>query len=162
MVLLYGVHGNKAWSQIHENSFLRSFRDTTLKSKEFISLHNSYFASPFARIDLSNFFLLVHFTGDLKDKVYASLDDENSFGMRICNELTLSPGEIKLAGIKGLQFAVRLENVYSQSVFFKKDLYTLLFYGNTDMSGRTARSAPFEYQNINYQDLKFDFILKTG
>ena len=54
--------------------------------------------------------------------------------------------------------AVRLENVFEQSLFFNKDLYTLLLYGNTEMLDKTAVAAPFEYLNINYQDLKFDFI----
>ena len=91
IILLLFKFSIPAEAQIYENSFLKDFRDTSKTMGKYISLHSSYFASPFARIDLSNYFMLVHFTGDLKDKVRNSLSEENTFGMKICNELSFSP-----------------------------------------------------------------------
>ncbi len=99
---------------------------------------------------LSNGFI----SDDIKDKVSSNLKNMNRLGGDFNASLGCKIHCDTLLGIKNVYYSIELKDANHIDAGFSKDLFEVYFRGNANYGGRTADFSNFNYNLLQYRELK--------
>lgn len=113
---------------------------------------NAFYQATNLKKEFTSFFLKGGFIGDeLIESSYKDLKDFNTLGANFGVEVDLNFYKLRLGKNEKLAFSLRLANNNIGALGYKKDLYSLVFRGNTPSLGDTLdfTGTTFNFQSYN-------------
>src|SRR5207247_2282393 len=83
------------------------------------------------------------------------LKDNNRFGADFYTSLGCKMHCDSIFGLKDVFYKIELKDVSHVDASFSRDLFEVYFKGNKDFAGHTADFSNFNYNLLQYQELKF-------